>query len=157
MQIFRLMGAGLLLAAFAATVQASGADFSGTWVMNADKGQNLGMAAAVQETIVVQQTGDALDVDFTDVFQGNTTTRQTSYDLSGKPATNFAAMGDESQTVSRWDGDKLVTTWTSEGAIAGTAVVKTETRWLSADGNSMSVETAREGRPSMIMVYDRTE
>ena len=144
MQRASYIAACLALAAFSAGVHAAGVDFSGTWVLNADKGQNLGMVAAVQETIVVTQTQDALDVDFTDVFQG-------------KPATNFAAMGDESRTVSRWDGDKLVTTWTSEGAIAGTEVVKTETRWLSDDGNSMSVETAREGRPSMIMVYDRQE
>lgn len=157
MQRASFIAAWLALVAVSAGVPAAGVDFSGTWVLNADKGQNLGMVAAVQETIVVRQTQDALDVDFTDVFQGNTTTRQTSYDLNGEPVTNFAAMGDESRTVSRWDGDKLVTTWTSEGAIAGTEVVKTETRWLSDDGNSMSVETAREGRPSMIMVYDRQE
>ena len=157
MRLFKalqLVGGCLALVAGIAAI-ASTMDFSGTWVLNADKGQNLGMVAAVQQTLVIEQTEAALNADFTNVFQGNTSTREMSYDLSGNPVTNFAAMGDKSETVSRWDGEKLVTTWTSEGAIPGTQVVKTETRWLSADGNEMSVATAREGRPTMIMVYDR--
>ena len=133
------------------------ADFSGTFEMNPKKGQNLGMAAAVKETIVVSQTDDTLVIDFTDVFQGNTTTRQVTYDLSGKPMTNYAAMGDEGQTVSSWSDGALVTTWTSEGAIAGTEVVRTETRSLSEDGQTLTVETARDDRPAMIMVYDRVQ
>ena len=132
-------------------------DFSGTFEMNPKKGQNLGMAAAVKETIVVSQTDDNLIIDFTDVFQGNTTTRQVTYDLSGDPMINYAAMGDEGETVSAWVDGKLVTTWTSEGAIAGTQVVRTETRSLSEDGQTLSVETARDNRPAMIMVYDRTQ
>jgi hypothetical protein len=137
--------------------QAGAADFSGDWTLNTSKGQNLGMVAAIQESLVVAQSDSALKIDFTDVFQGNTTTRQTEYDLSGAAVQNFAAMGDASQTVSRWEGDTLITTWTSEGAIVGTEVVKIETRKLIEDGQSMSVETAREGRPSMILVYDRPE
>lgn len=137
------------------TVAADPVDFSGTWVLNTKQGQNLGMVAAIQETLVIAQTPEALDLDFSDVFQGKTTTRQVHYELSGAPVENFAAMGDPSETVSSWDGEKLVTTWTSEGAIAGTEVVKTETRWLSDGGNTMSVETARGDNPSIIMVYDR--
>jgi hypothetical protein len=152
-----IVGLSLALGAVVAAAQEAPVDFSGTWVLNTDEGQNLGMVAAVQETLVIRQSDATLDVDFTDVFQGNTTTRQTSYDLAGTPVTNFAAMGDESETVSRWEGDKLVTTWTSEGAIPGTQVVKIESRWLSADGNTLSVKTAREGRPAMILVYDRQE
>lgn len=131
------------------------ADFSGNWKMIPAKGENLGMAAAVDETLVVAQTVDTLVIDFTDVFQGNTTTRQVTYDLGEKPMTNFAAMGDKSETVSKWDGDKLVTTWTSEGAIAGTQSVRTETRWLSNGGATMHVKTERSNRPAMVMVYDR--
>lgn len=145
----------LALAGMALAVQAATPDFSGTWVLNTDKGENLGMVAAIDETIVVTQGEDVLEIDFTDVFQGNTTTREVRYDLSGAAATNYAAMGEKSETVSTWLDDKLVTTWTSEGAIPGTTVVKTETRWLSDDGTTMSVTTDREGRPTMLMVYDR--
>ena len=42
---------------------------------------------------------------------------------------NEAAMGEQSKTVSAWVDDTLVTTWTSEGAIPGTEVVKTEKGW----------------------------
>ncbi len=146
-----------MLLLVAGAVQAAGVDFSGNWTLNTAKGQNLGMVAAIQESLVVTQTDTALTIAFTDVFQGNTTTRQTEYDLSGAAVQNFAAMGEASQTVSRWEGDTLITTWTSEGAIVGTEVVKIETRKLVEDGQSMSVETAREGRPSMILVYDRSE
>ena len=73
----------------------------------------------------------------------------------GKPVINYAAMGERSETVSTWVNDSLVTTWTSEGAIAGTEVVRTETRSLSEDGDSMMVATARGDRPAMVLVYER--
>lgn len=130
-------------------------DFSGTWILNTDKGENLGMVAAIQETLTVNQTPAELHVHHVAVFQGKPSERDVNYGLSGEPVENFAAMGERSMTRSRWDGDQLVTTWTSEGAIAGTEVVKTETRSLSADGNSMTVATARADRPAMVLVYDR--
>lgn len=132
-------------------------NFTGTFELNAKKGKNLGMVAAVKETILVTQTADTMVIDFTDVFQGNTTTRQVTYDLSGEPMDNFPAMGDPSETVSGWKDDKLVTTWTSEGAVAGTEVVRTEIRSVSDDGQIMTVETRRGERSPMVMVYDRTE
>jgi YD repeat-containing protein len=131
------------------------ADFSGTWVLNTKKGENLGMVAAIQETLIIVQTEDEIKIDFSDVFQGNTTTRQVTYDLSGKPVENFAAMGDRSDTVSKWTDTILRTTWTSEGAIAGTTVVRTETRTLGEDGKTMTVASARGDQPPMVMVYEK--
>ncbi len=130
-------------------------DFAGTWELNTEKGENLGMVAALKETLIVTQTAEQITLDFSDTFQGNTTTRQVSYDLSGEPVINYAAMGDRSETVSQWVDDALVTTWTSEGAIAGTEVVRTETRSLSEDGGVMTVATARGERPAMVLVYER--
>ena len=131
------------------------ADFSGTWELNVKKGENLGMVAAIKETVVISQTAEQLTIDFTDVFQGKTTTRQVNYDLAGEPSANFAAMGDPSETVSKWIDDTLVTTWTSEGAVAGTEVVRTETRSLSADKDEMTVATARGDNPAMVLVYEK--
>jgi len=130
-------------------------DFSGTWVLNTKKGENLGMVAAIQETLVIVQTQDEMKLDFSDVFQGNTTTRQVTYDLSGNPTENFAAMGDRSETVSKWTDATLLTTWTSEGAIAGTTVVRTETRTLADDGKTMTVSSARGEQPPMVLVYEK--
>ena len=64
-------------------------------------------------------------------------------------------MGERSETISKWVDDALVTTWTSEGAIAGTEVVRTETRSLSEDGGIMTVSMARGDRPAMVLVYER--
>lgn len=122
-------------------------DFSGTWTLNNKKGANLGMVAMVKEDIAIRQDANSLVIDFTSRFMGNTTRRQVSYDLTGKPAENESAMGDRSETVARWDDGRLVVTWTSEGAIAGSKVVKTETRALSADGGTMTVTMERPGKP----------
>jgi hypothetical protein len=130
-------------------------NFIGTWALNPAKGANLGMMAAVQETITVAQTADKLTIDYAATFQGETTKRTVNYDLTGKPAMNPGAMGGEGETVAKWDGDKLVATWTTEGAIAGTKVTRTETWSLAADGQSLSVEAARSNRPNMIMVYEK--
>jgi hypothetical protein len=147
---------GLIAILLAAQGWARGAtDFSGTWVLNTKKGENLGMIAAVQETLLIAQTENEMKIDFTDVFQGNTTTRQVIYDLSGDPVENFAAMGDRSETISKWIGEDLVTTWTSEGAIAGTTVVRTEIRKLAEDGQVMTVSTARGDRPARVLVYEK--
>lgn len=148
-----IAAAGLMLSLSA--LAAGPTDFSGTWELNTDKGQNLGMVKAVDETDVVTQSADKLVIDFTSKFMLKTSKRQVSYDLSGKPVPNEGAMGDKAQTVAKWAGGKLVVTWTSEGAVAGSSTVKTETRWLSADGKEMSVETARANKPAMVLVYDK--
>ena len=145
--------AGLFLSLSA--LAAGTTDFSGSWKLNTDKGQNLGMVKAIDETIVVAQSAEKLVIDFTSKFMLKTTERQVSYDLTGKPAPNEGAMGDKAQTVAKWMDGKLVVTWTGEGAVAGSQTVKTETRSLSADGNEMSVETARANKPPMVLVYDK--
>jgi len=146
-----LLAAGLATAALAAGTP----DFSGTWVLNNQKGRNLGMVAAVKETVVITQTADEFTADFTSTFNENTSKRQLNYDLTGKPVQNEDAMGSKSETVAKWDGDKLFVTWTGEGAVAGTKVVKTETRSLSADGKTMTVVSGRPNREPMELVYEK--
>lgn len=154
MQTIRTVSATVLLTLAAAAAPAA-PDFSGTWTLNPSKGENLGMMAAVQETISVVQTPVKLTIDYASTFQGETTKRQVNYDLSGKPVTNPGAMGGQSETVVKWDGERLVATWTSEGAIAGTKVTRTETWSLGADGRSLRVESVRANRPPMVMVYEK--
>lgn len=144
-----------VICSLAVGVAEAAPNFSGTWTLNPAKGANLGMMAAVQETITVAQTADKLTVEHAATFQGDTTKRTVNYDLTGKPVMNPAAMGGDAETVAKWDGDKLVATWTSEGAIAGTKVTRSETWSLAADGQSLSVESARSNRPNMIMVYEK--
>jgi hypothetical protein len=144
---------GLLLFCFIGSVQAA-ADFSGNWVLNTKKGENLGMVAALEQTLVMTQTDAQLTLDYTNVFQGSASDRKVTLDLSGAAADNPAAMGDPSKTESAWDGDDLVTTWTTEGAIPGTSVTRTETIALGADG-TMTISTVRANKPTMILVYEK--
>ncbi len=147
-----------LLAAFgltAAAIAQATPDFSGNWALNNDKGKNLGMVKAVTESVVIAQKPDKLTADISSTFMFNTTKRQLNYDLTGKPVINESAMGEKAETVAKWDGDKLVVTWTSEGAVAGTKVVKTETRTLSADGKTMTVVTQRPNKEPMELVYEK--
>jgi hypothetical protein len=86
---------------------------------------------------------------------GQKHTHVTTYDLSGKTVPNDSPMGDHSQTSSKWSGNKLVTIWESEGAVAGTKVIRTETRYLSEDGKTMFLESSRGNNPPMVIVFDR--
>jgi hypothetical protein len=129
--------------------------FSGTWMFNPDKSQNIGMMSQMKMTQTVEQSDKALDVTSDSTFQGNDQQMKTHYDLTGKPATNDSPMEGPSETVSKWDGEKVVTTWTSQGAVEGTKTVRTETRWLSPDGKTMTVESVRGSNPAVVIVFDK--
>ena len=145
----------LFLAATFAAAAATPPDFSGTWIFKAGKSKNVGMMASAEYTSTITQTAKALTVSDTTVFNGQKQTHETRYDLSGATAPNDSPMGEKSETSSHWSGNKLVTTWESEGAVAGTKVVRTETRYLSDDGKTLFLESARAGKEPMIIVFDR--
>ena len=136
-------------------------DFRGTWVLNTDRGANLGMMKAVKETIVASQTADRVTFEMADVFAAMTTNRTVTYDLKGATVPNKAAMGAESETTSRWEGNTLVTTWAAEGAIAGTTSERTETRCLTDGGETLNVTMTRAGNPdieeAIWFVYEKSE
>ena len=129
--------------------------FAGTWVLNTDKGENLGMVAAIKETVTIAQTPQQMTLDFSSVFMGKTTLRKVIYDLLGKPVPNEGPMGDKADTVAKWADGKLVVVWTGESAILGSKTEKTETRALSTDGRTMSVTSVRGTKAPMIMVYEK--
>ena len=110
MRYARFLPALATLGLAAVALAQSAPDFSGTWVLNASRGKNIGMMAAVQETIVIRQTTDTLILESSSTFQGKTTGRTTTYDLKGGPVQNEGAMGDRAETVAKWDGGKLVVT-----------------------------------------------
>jgi len=130
-------------------------DLSGTWVFNPGKSKNIGMMASAEFISAITQTDKTLTVEDTTVFNGQKHTRETHYDLSGTTVSNEAPMGEKGSTTSKWDGNKLVTSWETEGAVAGTKVIRTETRYLSKDGKTMFLEWAREGKEQMVIVFDR--
>ena len=104
---------------------------------------------------VVRTNNQSVDVTADATFQGNSQQSKTHYDLTGKPAANESPMAGPSETVSKWDGNKLVTTWTSAGAVAGSKTVRTETWSLSTDGKTMTVESVRGSNPPVVMVFEK--
>ena len=140
-----------------AALAAKSPDFSGVWELNPQKSENIGMMAQAKMTVRAEQTESSLDLHMQVNFQGQNNESKIHYDLSGKPAANEYPMSGPSETVSKWEGDKLLTTWTSQGAVAGSKVVRRETRSLSSDGNVMRVETVRGDNPAVVMVFDKKQ
>ena len=131
----------LLWEMVAAAFSAQHSDFSGSWQFSPEKSKNAGMMSQMMMMQSIKQSATALDVTLHTTFQGRDDDSKTHYDLTGKPATNESPMGGPAETVTKWQADKLVTTWTSESAVAGgPKVVRTETRSLSSDGKTMTVE-----------------
>lgn len=130
-------------------------DFSGTWVFDPGSSRNIGMMSAMKMTQSIEQSPSSLDVTSNTTFQGNDQQMKTHYDLSGKAVTNDSPMAGPSDTVTKWDGDKLVTTWTSQGAVSGTKTVRTETRSISPDGKTMTVESMRGSNLPVVMVFEK--
>src|SRR5260370_36891291 len=128
----------MVVAAFAA----KHADFSGSWQFNPEKSKNIGMMSQMKMTQTIEQSDSSLDVTTHTTFQGRDEDSKTHLDLTGKPATNESPMGGPSETVTKWDGDKLVTTWTSESAVAGGPQgVRIETRSTWAGGRTRTAES----------------
>jgi hypothetical protein len=140
---------------FAATLASAATDFSGTWSFNASKSKNIGMMSSAQVTLKIKQTATEIIVSQLSKFNGQESTREVHYDLSGKTAANPGPMGDPSETVTKWTGRTLETTWTQDGAVAGTKVTRTETRSLSDDGKTMSDQFVRGANPPMVLVFDK--
>jgi hypothetical protein len=161
MRASSLLAAMLMALAVALPQVAPAADavpnFSGTWKLNAARGENLGMMSAMQQTLTIAQTATAMTVKEASDFQGQKSSREVKFDLTGATVKNEAAMGGTSDTVARWDAGKLVVTWSSPGSVAGTVNTRTETRSLSADGRTMSVVSVRSGGNAkpVTMVYEK--
>jgi hypothetical protein len=145
---------GIALVAMPGSAQ-SQTDFSGKWEFNPSLSKNIGMMAQMKLTAKVKQTSDKLIVTSSTAFNGNFQESDLRLDLTGKTVQNRNPMEALADTVSRWDGKKLVTTWTSPGSVAGTTSVRIETRFLSDDGHTMTVESKRGNAPAIVMVYER--
>jgi hypothetical protein len=131
-------------------------DFSGSWQFNPEKSKNIGMMAQMKMIQTVEQSNSSLDITTHTKFQGRDEESKTHLDLTGKPATNESPMAGPSETVTKWENGKLVSIWTSESAVAGgPKVVRTESRSLSSDGKTMTVESARGSNPVIVMVFEK--
>ncbi|MGI8741402.1 MAG: hypothetical protein ACR2NN_02305 [Bryobacteraceae bacterium] len=145
----------LLVAAQLAMPVLAQQSFSGKWEFDASQSKNVGMMAQMKLTATVKQTRDEITIANVSIFDGKEQTSELRFDLTGKPVPNQDPMGATAETITKWDGNRLVTTWTSPGSVAGTKSVRTETRSLSDDGRTMTVESKRGQSPAMAMLYQR--
>jgi hypothetical protein len=113
------------------------------------------MMAQMKMIATIRQTATELVISNVTTFNGQEGKNEIRLDLTGKPVPNKNPMEAPAETVTKWDGPKLVTTWTSPGSIAGTTSVRTETRSLSSDGRTLTAESIRGTSPALVMVYDR--
>lgn len=113
--------------------------FAGTWDINAALSANLRDDERAGTTLVINQTDRELVIERT--VAGNT--RVITYALDGNLATSRAG-NIEIRSHSHWDGARLITEGTQKTSIVliPIAVEFTETRSLSEDGQTMTVETA---------------
>jgi hypothetical protein len=152
----RMAGVMAVVVAFtAAMASAPPTDFAGTWVFNPSKSTNVGMMAAADLVSTVTQTAAQLVVRDDGSLNGSSRTHETRYDLTGASVANESPMGEPAHTTTKWVGKTLVTKWESEGAVAGTTTVRTETRSLSPDGKTMYLESSRGDAAAMVIVFDR--
>jgi hypothetical protein len=131
------------------------ADFAGKWEFNPALSKNIGMMSQMKLRVTIKQTSSELAVTSVSTFNESGQTSEARFDLAGKPVPNKNPMEATAETVTKWDGNRLVTTWTSPGSIAGTTNVRIETRSLSEDGRTMTVESKRGSAPPIVMIYER--
>ncbi|HXR96303.1 MAG TPA: hypothetical protein VN709_00530 [Terriglobales bacterium] len=147
----RLTLLSLLLAGALLGFRPATPNFSGTWSFNPAKSANLGMMARMSDTVTIEQTETMLTTHDAASFGGAAQPpRDTHYDLTGKAVSNTSPTGEAGETTSRWQGDRLVTTWITEGSVAGSKHERVETRYLSADGRTMYLES----KP-IVMAFDK--
>jgi hypothetical protein len=148
-------GIVLFLTAGVVCAAASPASFAGKWNFDPQQSRNIGMMAGGKIHTSIKQSDSKLVVDDHSLFNAQEDDQHTVYDLTGKAATNSSMMAAHATTRSHWDGSRLVTEWESPGAIAGTTTKRIETRYLSTDGKTMFVESARAGKEPMVIVFTR--
>jgi len=130
-------------------------DFAGKWEFKPSLSKNIGMMSQMKLIATVKQTDSEMVVTNASTFNGVEQTSELHFDLTGKSVSNKDPMEATAETVTRWEGKNLVTTWTTPGSVAGTKTVRTETRSLSSDGRTLTVDSKRGNAPAMVMVYER--
>jgi hypothetical protein len=160
----KLARAMVVLAVASAGISAQKADFTGSWVLDPSRSQlpqrDGGMAGraggAVRDmTVAIKQTADVLHIE----QKMENATRTLAYKLDGSESTNPGMRSADVKSVSRWEGDTIVTegAQTMSGPNGEITIKSREVRSLASDG-TMVVETTREtprGKMKSKLVFRR--
>lgn len=144
-----------LVAPVTLNAQTGKADFSGTWVMNAEKstlpeggGQRMGGGefAVAQEANLLTQTRTSQDG----------TARVTKYTLDGKESVN-TTRGGESKSTANWSADGKTLTIVTKSSFNGNERTSTAI-WSMIDAKTLSIVSTRQGQDGEVkttIVYDK--
>lgn len=150
----------VLVSTSLSNAQAGKVNFSGSWVMNAEKstqpegGGGMRMGGG---DFVAKQEANLLTVDRTRTNQnGETVTTNMKYTLDGKESVNTSQRGD-SKSVATWSTDgKTLTILTTRTTQYGD--MKTTEIWTLTDPKTISIVTTfttQDGDRKSTMVYDK--
>jgi len=159
----RLMSLTILLimmSPFLTNAQSGKVNFSGTWVLNAEKstqpegGGGMRMGGG---NFVAKQEANLLTVDRTRTNQnGETVTTNMKYTLDGKESVNTSPRGD-SKSVATWSADgKTLDITTSRTTQYGE--MKTTEKWTLPAEKTISIVTTfttPDGDRTSTMIYDK--
>jgi hypothetical protein len=141
-------------------------DFSGTWVLDASKSDQMSMGrqgggSPPNITLTLKQSGNELAITRTMEMGGNQRTSEQKFTLDGKENTNSGMMGrGEMVSKSRWDGDTLVIEGTQKmSSSRGEMEIATKEAFsLSEDGKVLTITTTRttpQGERTTKQVYNK--
>jgi len=137
----------------AAPAAQSRPDFSGTWDINAPQSQNLRDDELEGTTLVIRQTDREMVIERT--VAGKTRVIRYTFDGQESLSKNGSM---EIRATTQWDGDRLGARGSQKTMLGFIPITVsfTETRWLSADGDTMTVEsTFRSGDAKRKAVFNR--
>lgn len=175
-----LLSAMIMLAFIAMPVttnaQAGKADFSGNWVLNAEKsqmgmpqgqgqppqgagqGQGQRMGGFGGGPLTVKQEANLLTQSRTRTGQdGTATTTETKVTLDGKETVNTTQRG-ESKLTANWSADGKSLTIVTKASFGDREMV-TNAVWSLTDANTLAIKTTRKNQDGQdvttTMVYDK--
>ena len=127
-------------------------DFSGTWTL--DKSRSEGLPPDMDQTMLVKQAGDRVDVEAKVIGNQREQTIKDQFILDGKetefePPLLTGGQASKGRRTSRWSADGKGFDVTEEATIDGpdgAENLKVTRHWqLSPDGKSLTVEMTFEG------------
>ena len=162
----KIVGTVCVISALLAVWALAAPDFSGTWVLDASKSDQMGMGRRgggipPNITLTIKQSGNELSITREIEMGGNQRSSEAKFTLDGKENTNSGMMGrGEMVSKSRWEGDNLVIEGTQKiSSQRGEMEIATKEIYsLSADGKVLTITTTRttpQGERTTKQVYNK--
>lgn len=152
MKTASMIGTLALVLACAANAFAQKPDFSGTWTM--DRARSFGLPGNMNQTMVVTQKGDQIEVETKLIQPGNERTVKDSYVLDGKER-EFTPQAPPGQTPPK---GKRTANWMPGGnGILVTEVTTSETEKGPATSQVIRKWTISNGELIIAMFVDRPD